>query len=197
MSKQILAVLGVVVLLWSGGYFAPNEKLHPDGILIPAEPLQDGRVKVRPWEKGEFLISPLASYTITARVLSRENYWLGEEAKLSPTDLALGWGPASDNRLLSKIKISQGGRFYYWHTRDPDVDIGAIVSHSANVHIIPGNDSVAAALKRIGKGDLLTMKGYLIEATREDGFTWTSSLSRTDTGNGACEVFWVESLREL
>jgi len=26
------------------------------------------------------------------------------------------------------------------------------------------------------------------------GFAWSTSLSRTDTGDGACERFWVEAL---
>jgi hypothetical protein len=26
------------------------------------------------------------------------------------------------------------------------------------------------------------------------GFAWNNSLSRTDTGDGACDLFWVEAL---
>jgi hypothetical protein len=31
----------------------------------------------------------------------------------------------------------------------------------------------------------------------DDGFTWSSSLSREDTGNGACELIWIEQLSRL
>jgi len=36
--------------------------------------------------------------------------------------------------------------------------------------------------------------GYLISIRGEDGWHWRSSLSRTDSGDGACEVVWVDSL---
>ena len=35
--------------------------------------------------------------------------------------------------------------------------------------------------------------GELVDAVRPDGFTWRTSLSREDTGAGACELFLVES----
>jgi hypothetical protein len=40
----------------------------------------------------------------------------------------------------------------------------------------------------------VTASGYLVDIRGADGFTWSTSLSRTDTGDGACEVFWVERL---
>jgi hypothetical protein len=36
--------------------------------------------------------------------------------------------------------------------------------------------------------------GYLVEVRGRDGFRWRSSLTREDTGNGACELVWVEKL---
>jgi hypothetical protein len=41
---------------------------------------------------------------------------------------------------------------------------------------------------------LVTLEGYLVEITRPDGYHWRSSLSRDDTGGGACEVMWVTSV---
>ena len=35
------------------------------------------------------------------------------------------------------------------------------------------------------------MTGYLVNATGPGGEAWNSSLRRDDTGNGACEVFYV------
>jgi hypothetical protein len=35
------------------------------------------------------------------------------------------------------------------------------------------------------------LAGELVEATGPQIGTWRSSLSRTDTGNGACELMWV------
>ena len=38
------------------------------------------------------------------------------------------------------------------------------------------------------------MRGYLVNVGGPDGFSWNTSLRRDDTGNGACEVFYVESV---
>ena len=36
---------------------------------------------------------------------------------LVPEDLALGWGPMSDNHVLAAFDISQSARFYTWRPR--------------------------------------------------------------------------------
>ena len=69
-----------------------------------------------------------------------------------------------------------------------------IESHSANMHMIPADDDIERRLKSTRAGNLVHIKGYLVEATTKDGFRWKSSLSRSDTGAGACELIWVESL---
>ena len=59
------------------------------------------------------------------------------------------------------------------------------------MHLIAADKSVAKQISRARSGQAVTMKGYLVEASRADGFTWRSSLSRTDSGDGACELMWV------
>jgi hypothetical protein len=41
-------------------------------------------------------------------------------------------------------------------------------------------------------GQIVTLDGYLVNATGPEGRTWNSSLTRDDTGNGACELIYVE-----
>jgi hypothetical protein len=52
---------------------------------------------------------------------------------------------------------------------------------------------VARRLKAARAGQLVHLKGMLVRADGKDGWHWVSSLSRTDTGDGSCEVIWVES----
>ena len=44
------------------------------------------------------------------------------------------------------------------------------------------------------RGDLVRMHGELVEV-RDKDLVWTSSLTPTDTGDGACEVFRVSSIQ--
>ena len=48
---------------------------------------------------------------------------------------------------------------------------------------------------RLSAGQIATLRGWLVNATSPDGGHWNTSLSRTDDGPGACELFYVESAR--
>jgi hypothetical protein len=72
-----------------------------------------------------------------------------------------------------------------------------INTHSANMHLVPSTPELADRLRAINPGDLVDIHGYLIELKFPDGAMWTSSLTRTDTGNGACELVWVNDLSKL
>jgi hypothetical protein len=144
-----------------------------------------------------YRIEPLEAFEIEARILSREDYRLGREADLSPTDLAIGWGPMANPDVLEHIEVSQGNRWYYWKARRLPIPRADIVSHSANVHVIPGSERVAAELARLSIGDQVRLSGSLVAVRAEDGWRWVSSLSRTDTGAGSCELLMLESLTRL
>jgi len=69
--------------------------------------------------------------------------------------------------------------------------------HSANMHMVPSTDELAARLRAIKRGDLVDISGYLIEIKFADNGIWRSSLIRTDTGNGGCELVWVIGFKKL
>ena len=132
-----------------------------------------------------------------ARVLGREDYRFDRGAQLSPTDLALGWGPMDDPEIFGRIEIRQSNRWYYWRADDFPIPRREIERHSANMHMIPANAAVADVLDSLRIGDRIRLSGQLVRVEGDDGFRWVSSLSREDTGNGACELVWVEQLAVL
>jgi hypothetical protein len=135
---------------------------------------------------------PLAGFSVAARVLSREPYRGDREAAYAPLDLALGWGRMRDDAVLSRLDISQGGRWYHYRWRDqPPLPPDEIARSSANMHMVPASPTVAAALDQIEPGDAVRIDGWLVQIEAEDGWRWRSSLSRDDTGGGACEVVYV------
>ncbi|PZR68760.1 MAG: hypothetical protein DI537_49645, partial [Stutzerimonas stutzeri] len=85
---------------------------------------------------------------------------------------------------------------YRWSDQPP-LPPNEIASSSANMHMIPGNDSVAQALAGVRKGERVRIDGWLVEANARDGWRWRSSTSRTDTGGGACEVVYVCGVTRL
>lgn len=178
---------------WFGGAGAVRRE---PGVLAAAAPAQAPvAAGTATFAKNGFTITPLASFALDARVLAREDYAFDTGAAIAPTDLALGWGRMSDTSVIDRLSISQGGRWWHWTSTDLPMPAREIDSLAANMHMIPANDAVAGALHDVRPGDLVTLRGYLVEARRDDGWRWKSSLSRTDTGGGACELVWVEELR--
>lgn len=167
----------------------------PPRIQQGDEPLQTavpGGMSLPPL--GAATLQPLAGFSIEARVLGREDYQLGRESEFSPTDLALGWGPMTEDAVLSRLRISQSSRWYRYRWEDaPPIPLQDIIRSSANMHMIPADDAVAAALRRIERGDRVRIDGWLVQV--EDGdWRWRSSLTRDDSGGGACELVYVCSI---
>lgn len=62
------------------------------------------------------------------------------------------------------------------------------------MHMIPANDEIKQILAKAKAGQMIKLQGQLVEVTREDGWRWRSSLTRTDSGDGACELVFVEAV---
>jgi len=166
---------------------------HPPGVLAAAVPQQGDLVGAGLRNLGDYALRPRASFALQARVLSAERYRWDAGSDLAPVDLALGWGPMSDSAMLARFRITQGARFYTLYPQDDSVDVVAALRHSGNMHLVPASDAVRRVLESAREGHLVTLRGELVDAVRPDGFTWRTSLSREDTGAGACELFLVES----
>ena len=191
MRLRLLGMCVALVLVLSG-----CARRHPPGMLAPRPPIQEDVAEdAAPIEHDGTTLVPLARFEVTARVLSTHRYLLGREAKLVPVDLALGWGPMSDSDVLGDVTIGQMARAYFWSTNDPPIPPEEIASHSANMHLIAATPEVARAIARARAGDVVAFKGQLVEAHAPDGWTWASSTTRDDTGDGACELVWVEEMQ--
>ena len=180
-----------------GAWFAWRDRAieRLPGVLVPDAPRQkllDGTAP--PFHKDRYEIKALAEFAVEARVLGREDYRFDAGADLAPVDLALGWGPMSDSAVLAEIAIHQRNRFYYWLTATFPIPRRDIETHSANMHLIPASRAVADQLKSVRPGHIVNLGGYLVEVRRDDGWHWRSSLTREDTGAGACELIWVETM---
>ena len=193
MNWRLVLLLPVALGVWN--YWQGRPVSHPPGILVHEAPVQQALNTTPPLlVKPGYRITPLESFSLEARVLGRERYRFDRAAHLSPIDLALGWGPMSDQAVLEHIDISQSGRFYFWHVERFPIPQRDIETHSANMHMIPATREVEHQLLNIRAGQLMTLHGYLVEVHAADGWQWRSSLTREDTGSGACELVWVESL---
>ena len=193
--KKLLITLAILAIALVYLFYPETVITYPPGVTAPSPPKQTSLTINKKWTVGEYTIEALAKYDVKARVLSRDNYSLGKESDLSPFDLALGWGPMSDQSVIDKIDISQRDRWYFWQTDNMPIPRNEIIRNSANTHIIPKDEEVKDEFDKVYKGSLIEMKGYLVKVTTAKGWHWVSSLRRDDTGGGSCELLWVEDLK--
>lgn len=188
----LLAILGVAVawLWWS------NQPIrHEPGVLAEETPTQaDVPPRSLPDQAG-FRLTAIAHYSIRARVLDTKQYFSGIQAKLAPYDVALGWNKMSDQTVLDQLSISMGNRFFFyrWSGRSP-IPQTEIIRSAANNHLIPANAAIRSAIRHLRVGQIAELNGWLVDADGPDSFKWRTSRRRDDTGNGACELIYVEKL---
>lgn len=194
---RVWLVLLILVCGWGGySWWRHRPVYDAPGVVAGDVPSQQDLGSGATLSRGHFTLAPRARFAMTGRVLSREDYQLDDLAPIAPTDLAMGWGRMSDNAVLDRIRISQSNRFYFWYTDAYPIPRHEIEDSSANMHMIPANDTAARELRDVRPGEVVHFEGFLVDVNRDDGWHWNTSLTREDTGAGGCEIVLVENLRE-
>jgi hypothetical protein len=194
------ALLSAAAATVAGCGFALPASSVPAGEPIDwhAEPLQAETQRVPfvlPRRGGEVRVLPRAAFDVSAVVAAAEPYCIDGGAFLSPVDLVMTWGRLPEEPYRSRVSYYQLTRYYFWRTGDAGLDLRYIATHSANMHMIPATANLGRALAHLGRGDQVRVRGLLVDVSTERGFRWATSLSRDDTGPGACELVWVEELQ--
>ncbi len=202
MSKKIFYILLVAVLA-AAVYLGNPPPKHksaaglPDPTQIPAT----GEVTMKV-EEYDVNIKYKASYKIKALAVSTKKYsGTSLSDLLAQKDVALAWGTVAENNEKVDFNWSQDGRWYRWHVDDASqmsavgLSESDVNKQSANNHLIPSTPELKKEIAKIRRGDIVEITGYLINLKGEnpegETFDWNSSLSRTDSGDGACELIYV------
>jgi hypothetical protein len=157
--------------------------------FTPAQQTVEGVVQLNGYQ-----IKSLEPFELQARVLSSKRYFSGKEADLVPVDLALGWGKMADPAIINQMTITQSNRWYHWHVQEFPLPRREIETNSANMHLIPGSPEIAKSIQSAKVGQMVSLTGDLVEVTDpQNNWHWKSSLTRNDTGAGACELVLVKS----
>ena len=196
--RKLFILLLVVAVIVAIRDWQQRPLVHNPGVLAGLEPRQEDLRNAVPFTHEGFGVTPRAEFDIQARVLGVERYFLGTESRLSPVDLALGWNRMSDQAVVDRISVRQSGRWYYTrYELPPPIPRQEIASSSANMHMIPADESIERELKSIREGDVVRIQGLLVDVNHDSGWKWRTSLTRDDTGQGACELVYVRDVMRL
>lgn len=196
-----LVAVALAVLLCACGPSPEYVPIERTVTSIHEQPLQtdpdDGAVTAL----DEARLVPRASYEIAARLLSTERYRLDALARVTPVDFALAWGPAADAEVQAALRIDQGNRWFYWRTRGVALPLARrkLVANMANVHIVPADEALRSTLLGFEAGECVWLRGELVDitSTSDAALARRTSVTRTDTGAGSCEILLVREAASI
>ncbi len=176
-----------------------------DRAIKEAEPLQEishGRAFTTTIKGYTYTLTPKATYDISGLVVSQHRgdalFNLGHKADPGNIkDVCVVWGEAVTNGSYRKVKFTSG-EFTCSYSWTGVVTPPFKPEKSSNNHLIPADRAMARRIRAIHVGDQIRMTGLLVDyKVTKDGqdiFTRQTSLTRGDTGNGACEILYVTDL---
>ncbi len=195
MVKNLLCI----ILLCSGMYYYWNNRPveHGPGEVAPEVPVQESIYKGDKINFKGFELTPKATISFEARVLSLKNYFFDEYSELVPTDVVFGWGPMSDERNLNSLLVKQSDRAFYWEFTKPPIKRNKMWQHASNMHLIGSTMDIRDKISAMREGQIVKIDGYLVNAKSPDGWKFETSLSRDDIGEKSSELVWINSLTIL
>ena len=204
---KLVIILSVVAVLALVGYFLLQRPVVSEEdyttIYTSLDPEQNSLLDTINFSvnlKGlDVVFRSIARYKVSAIILSKKRYVSDWTSIISPLDFALGWGDVAKSENLEHIKVRQTMRWYrYKFDNECAITQQYISTHSSNHHIIPANNNIRKAILSTKKNNAIVLEGYLVNVSgkyKGGNVTWRSSETRTDTGNGSCEIMYVTSVK--
>jgi hypothetical protein len=112
-----------------------------------------------------------------------------------PVDLLLTWGNLSNPEVDQWMSWAQSGRAARFHqSENGPFTENYMISHATNVHVIPATETLETAVMELTPDEDVLLAGLLVDVESTSQGILFTSLTRTDTGQGACEILYLERL---
>ncbi len=181
-----------------------NKNVSSASLTEPVQTTSDDSYSIS-FKSGnyDYAVNPLHNYTITGVVVSKHDYNPDETDIERPIryDLCIVWGKNISEKtyISTDISFSQSQRFcnYSYHNSPT-----FYTQQISNNHIVTTNGAILDKLQSVNPGDEVKISGQLVNLSvmgndsngQIVNNTWKSSTDRKDTGAGACEVIYVDSV---
>lgn len=121
---------------------------------------------------------PRAKYELYGRIIDLERYsGLWERFAhdydqgrmiynaLSPLDLVIGYEQMAEPAQIKQFKFKHEYRLMWWQPQTRLPNMTTLLSQFNNFHIIPATPRIALATKTLMRGDMVRLKGLLVDVT--------------------------------
>lgn len=153
-----------------------------------------------------YTVKPIADYEIWGLVVSTHDTstwwnWIHEATNdhLNVVDLCLVFAENVTKGGYVGIDYSSGQFVCYVQTRSREKWERFSMRALSNNHLLADRPSIVSKLRNVNIGDQVRIRGWLAEYAHNQGMAFTrgTSVTRDDTGNGACETIYVREVELL
>lgn len=181
------------------------DNLLPDIKGYPVQRKLSQTSYLKPCCKGPYCweITPLYDYDIKAYVFGTSHKFTSKLKDVAAADIGLLWGENAVKKLYKDVKLRVFMDHYYVRWKSGGY---FNMEDAANIHVLSCDDSVFKKIKSIKIGDQIRLKGWLVniniskkleETNPAKIMKWNSSITRKDKGEGACEVMYINSEKDI
>ncbi|MBO1925167.1 hypothetical protein [Thiomicrorhabdus sp. 6S3-12] len=191
--KKILALL-ILGGLWFHFYHIGKADSYGPGIFAASAPYQY-ETSMDQFRADDFIFHPIADFEVEARVLDASISYLDRKGWLAPLQLVIGWGKMSDESVYQNVDISIFNHQYKWDIESPDlISEEQVMTSTASLHLIPASKEIRKKMLDIKIGDIVSLRGSLVNIKRTTGWEWKTSIKRNDKGENAGEILYVKDV---
>ncbi|MBU2710609.1 hypothetical protein [Zooshikella harenae] len=199
-----VSVIMAAVGFWFRDDFpAPNERIIDP--QVTKEPLQKkvNKESFKLMRSGVvYEVSPLYEYELNGLVVSLNHhdgkFGLHKRAEdhINVADLCVVWGVNAKQVDLNKFDFWNGEFTCNYLTKD-SLQAGLFKDNQlSNNHVVAVDELIRDQIADVKVGDQIYLKGWLSEYSNHLGKRGTS-ITRDDTGNGACETIYIKDFKVL
>jgi hypothetical protein len=150
-----------------------------------------------------YTIEPLFEYQLDGVVVSLHDsdvFWDIYHAKdwkdfINLRDLCVVWGENVASGVFREMQYRNSTWTCWISTQDAGTAQRFAWDQLSNNHLLAHDATLAAKIKSAEIGDQIRLEGKLARYSHAGGFQRGTSVTRTDTGNGACETIYVDAFR--
>jgi len=209
MTKKIFNFLYVFLIIIFVVSFFQLKKLPTRDKLVKEimnEPIQATSTVLKDFDfeyRGiDYNVKPVADYELWGLVVTVNDIkkWYNvyhDKNSVNVKDVCVIWGDnlRSDAYQDVHYKSGEWTCYFRWYGQ---LDGHFYQNKLSNNHLLSNKAQIQNMMRKVRIGDQIHLKGALVNYAKKDSkYYRTSSLTRNDTGNHACEVFFVNNFEIL
>ncbi len=203
--NNLFLILSFFLLMFSfikRNEFQHDLQLKPELLQEPKQSLTKKPAFTTTYNNDAFEIMPKYDYELFGLVVS---YRLHDSESgqmihalnkdhINVADYCVVWGQSANADILREFNFSNGQFTCQFSTKNAQAWQAFNKQQISNNHLLAIDDSIRKQIDDIKIGDQIHIKGWLSHYKNPAGYERGTSITRTDSGDGACETILVNEI---